>query len=138
MKNYIDATQAQGKEFYQYFHNKGKVVMLNLLKFKPKADYAGFETLMPEEEISGEEAYKLYMDKTLPELEKAGSKVLFYGDSKNFLIGPEHECWDAVLLVEHESVSKFIAFAQNKNYLDNLGHRNAALEDARLLPISEK
>jgi len=138
MKNYIEATNEQGKAFYQHFHGKGKVIMLNLLKFKLKADYTGFETLKPKDEISGKEAYKLYVEKTLPELEKAGSKVLFYGDSKNFLIGPENELWDAVLLVEHESVSKFIAFAQNKDYLKYKGHRNAALEDSRLLPLNEK
>jgi len=59
-------------------------------------------------------------------------------ESKNFLIGPEHEAWDAILLVEHESVEKFIAFSQNKDYLKNAGHRTAALEDSRLLPITEK
>ncbi|MDN5217276.1 DUF1330 domain-containing protein [Fulvivirgaceae bacterium BMA12] len=137
MEKHLSATPESGKRFYQDFHDKGKVVMLNLLKFKSKADYRNFESLKPDHEITGEEAYELYMDKTLPELTKAGSRVLFYGNSKSFLIGPEFENWDAVLLVEHESVAKFIAFAQNEDYLKNAGHRTAALEDSRLLPISE-
>lgn len=137
MSQHIGANPASGKRFYQEFHDKGKVVMLNLLKFKTTADYRNLEPIKPDKEISGEKAYQLYMEKTLPELQKAGSKIIYYGKSKNFLIGPETEKWDAVLLVEHQSVSKFIEFAQNKDYLKNEGHRTAALEDSRLLPTTE-
>lgn len=126
-----------GKRFYQDFHQGGKVVMLNLLKFRDRADYTGLEALKPEEEISGKEAYQLYMKHTLPHLEKAGSRVLYHGQSKGFLIGPEAETWDAILLVEHQSVHAFMAFAQNEDYLKYAGHRTAALEDSRLLPSNE-
>ena len=111
--------------------------MLNLLKFRVKANYSGLESIKPSEGISGEEAYQLYMDYTLPELKKAGGRVLFYGRSESFLIGPKSESWDAVLLVEHLSVPKFIEFAQSEDYQKNAGHRTAALEDSRLLPTSE-
>ncbi|WKN44119.1 DUF1330 domain-containing protein [Tunicatimonas pelagia] len=137
MRKYLDATSEAGKRFYQTFHDKGKVVMMNLLRFKLQADYTNLESLKPNQNISGEEAYQLYMDCTLPELEKAGSKIIFYGKSNNFLIDPESEKWDAVLLVEHQSVAKFIEFSQNKDYLKTAGHRSAALEDSRLLPITE-
>ncbi|MGY6650483.1 DUF1330 domain-containing protein [Wenyingzhuangia sp. IMCC45574] len=137
MKNYIDASPELGKKFYLDFHNKGKIVMLNLLKFKPTADYTNLELLKPNQEISGEEAYQLYLKKTLPELEKAGSRIIYYGKSNHFLIGPESEKWNAILVVEHESVVKFMEFAQNKEYLKNAGHRTAALEDSRLLPSTQ-
>ncbi len=39
MRKYMEASPEAGKEFYQHFHNKGKVVMLNLLKFRATADY---------------------------------------------------------------------------------------------------
>ncbi len=137
MDKYIDSNPEAGKRFYQDFFDKGKVTMLNLLKFRVKADYTGFENLSPEREISGEEAYQLYIDNTSTELIKAGSRVLYYGKSKDFLIGPDTEKWDAVLIVEHESVSKFMAFAQSKDYIENAGHRAAGLEDSRLLPTTE-
>lgn len=137
MKKYLDATPESGKEFYVKFNGKGKVVMLNLLKFKTIADYSNLESIKPHNDISGKEAYQLYMDATLPELEKAGSQILFYGNSQSFIIGPEHEKWDAVLLVEHQSAEQFIAFSQNKDYLKTAGHRSAALEDSRLLPINQ-
>ncbi len=77
-------------------------------------------------------------ENTFPILEEAGSRVLFQGESKGFLIGPEDIIWDVVLLVEHESVTKFIELSKNPEYLKTAGHRKAALEDSRLLPISEK
>ncbi|WP_298346310.1 DUF1330 domain-containing protein [uncultured Algibacter sp.] len=137
MQKYIDATPESGKKFYQDFHNKGKIVMLNLLKFREKADYKNLEQIQPDETISGEEAYKLYMKNTLPELKKAGSRIIYYGKSNDFLIGPESEKWDAILIVEHESVMKFMEFAQSEDYLKNAGHRTAGLEDSRLLPSTE-
>lgn len=138
MKQHLMVTPEAGKKFYLDFSQKGKVVMLNLLRFKLKADYSSLDSIAPENQISGREAYDLYMEATLPHLEKAGSQVLFYGDSKNFVIGPEQEEWDAVLLVEYESVLKFMEFARDKEYLKTSGHRTAALEDSRLLPISER
>ena len=110
--------------------------MLNLLKFRDLADYSMHEELKQLEEITGKEAYRFYMKGTLPELERAGGRVLYFGKSQYFLIGPDSEQWDAVLLVEHQSVQKFMEFAQNPNYLRIAGHRTAALEDSRLLPTS--
>jgi len=137
MQKYIDVTQEAGMNFYINFHEKGKIVMLNLLKFKAVADYSNAPDLAPEKEISGKEAYNLYIKYTLPFLEKANSKVLFFGESGHFVIGPTEEQWDMVLLIEHESVDRFIAFAQNESYLKTAGHRTAALEDSRLLPITQ-
>ncbi|WP_439489461.1 DUF1330 domain-containing protein [Algoriphagus sp.] len=134
MSKYIDANQEAGKRFYQNFYDKGKVVMLNLLRFRKIADYTSLERIKPIGEISGEEAYQLYLTGILPALEKAGSQIIYYGKSKNFLIGPDLEVWDAVLLMEHVSVSKFMEFAQQEEYLKFAGHRTAALEDSRLLP----
>ncbi|MEL7119985.1 MAG: DUF1330 domain-containing protein [Bacteroidota bacterium] len=136
MKKYINASPEAGKIFYQNFHQNGKIVMLNLLKFKIKADYSDLPHIKPEKELSGAEAYQIYMDLTMPFLDEAGSKLLFTGSSKHFLIGPQEENWDAVLLVEHESVQKFMSFAQNEDYLAIAGHRTAALEDSRLLPMN--
>jgi uncharacterized protein (DUF1330 family) len=131
---YIEATQEAGRAFFQRGIT-GEVIMLNMLKFKPVADYSSHPELAPEEALSGEAAYALYMKHTLPLLEKAGSSVLFYGKGGPFLIGPENQHWDAVLLVRHESVQRFMAFARDETYLKTAGHRTAALEDSRLLPM---
>jgi uncharacterized protein (DUF1330 family) len=111
--------------------------MLNLLKFREQADYKGAPHLAPSTPLTGEEAYRLYMEHTLPFLKEAGSEVIYYGKGGPFLIGPESEQWDAVLLVKHQSTEQFMAFAQNKAYLHGAGHRTAALEDSRLLPMEQ-
>ena len=136
MKTYLEASQEGGKAMFQQGVS-GAVVMLNMLRFKTEADYSGLEKLDPGKSLSGKEAYQLYIDNTIPFLEKAGSEVLFYGKSSSFLIGPLEEKWDAVLLVRHASIQEFVAFAQNEEYLAIAGHRTAALEDSRLLPIEQ-
>jgi hypothetical protein len=39
--------------------------------------------------------------------------------------------------VQQRSVADFMAFASDKEYLAGVGHRTAALEDSRLLPLVE-
>lgn len=134
--NYLETTEAQGKNFYIKFKDKGPVMMLNLLKFRDVADYTAFPEMRMNEPISGKEAYQLYVGAVLPHLEAAGSEVLYSGASGAFIIGPENEHWDQVILVKHRSAESFIHFAQNEGYLKALPHRQAALIDSRLLPFS--
>jgi len=63
--------------------------------------------------------------------------LIFLGRGGTFLIGPSGERWDAALLVRQRSVADFMAFASNPEYLAGIGHRLAALEDSRLLPLVE-
>lgn len=133
-KNYLEATQAAGMAFYQrQIH--GPVVMLNLLRYRESADYSSYPSLAPTQAISGEDAYRSYMEHTLPFLDEMGSEVIFFGKGGPWLIGPAAEYWDAVLLVRHPSANEFLSFAQNEAYLQGAGHRIAALLDSRLLPI---
>jgi hypothetical protein len=136
METFLEPTQESGRAFFLR-GIAGRVVMLNLLKFRATADYTATPELAPREAISGEAAYRLYMAHTLPHLEASGGKVLFFGRGGPFLIGPAAERWDAALLVQQESTAAFMAFASNEDYLRGLGHRTAALEDSRLLPLED-
>jgi hypothetical protein len=40
------------------------------------------------------------------------------------------------MVVRQSSVDSFLAFADNKAYLAGMGHRTAAIEDSRLLPMT--
>ena len=136
MQTYLDPSQEQGRAFFTR-NISGGVVMLNLLRFRTTADYSAAPVLMPGAPISGESAYRLYMEHTLPFLKASGGELLFYGSGGEFLIGPADERWDAAILVRQASVSSFLAFASNREYLAGLAHRVAALEDSRLLPLIE-
>ena len=136
MKAYLEPTQESGRAFLMRGIT-GSVVMLNLLRYRAIADYSATPELAPPSPITGEEAYRLYMEHTRPHLERSGGSLLFFGRGGSFLIGPEDERWDAALLVKQASPEAFMAFASDAEYLAGLGHRTAALEDSRLLPLQE-
>jgi uncharacterized protein (DUF1330 family) len=133
---YLEPTQDSGRAFWQR-GIEGPVVMLNLLRFRAVADYSADPELALAAPISGEAAFDRYVAHTLPYLKESGGELLFLGEGGRFLIGPTEERWDRVLLVRQSSVQSFIAFATHAGYLAGLGHRTAALEDSRLLPLAE-
>lgn len=136
IKNYINATQEAAQAFFSR-QIEGDIVMLNLLKFREVADYSHAPELAPDNQLSGKEAYQLYIQHVTPLLDQAGSEILFTGKANKFLIGPEYEVWDAVILVRYVSVERFVGFFRSEAYQAIAGHRGAALEDSRLLPVIE-
>jgi len=132
---YLEPTRESGLGLFARSIS-GSVVMLNLLRFRSIADYSAAPELAPKASITGEVAYRLYMAHTLPHLKASGGEVLFLGKGGPFLIGPSDERWDAAMLVRQSSVAAFMAFASNQEYLSGIGHRIAALEDSRLLPLT--
>lgn len=51
------------------------------------------------------------------------------------MIGPSDESWDLVMLIRQKSLDEFKMFASNSEYLAGFGHRQAGIEDSRLLPM---
>ena len=135
-ERFLEVTQEAGVALFRR-NITGEVVMLNLLRFRDVADYSAKPELMPSQPISGAEAYQKYIDHTLPFLKESGGDLVFLGKGGNFLIGPQEEQWDLVMLVRQKSLSNFMAFSSNQGYLAGIGHRTAALEDSRLLPLVE-
>ena len=133
----LEPTQAAGRAFWQR-GIAGPVVMLNLLRFRGVADYSADPHLAPAAPISGAAAFDRYIAHTLPYLKESGGELLFLGEGGRFLIGPAEERWDRAMLVRQSSVQSFMAFADHSGYLAGLGHRTAALEDSRLLPLVEQ
>lgn len=134
--SYLEPTQEAGRALVQRGLT-GPIVMLNLLRLKDVADYSAHPDLAPAAAISGAEAFDRYIDHTLPFLRETGGDILFLGRGGSFLIGPADEAWDLAMLIRQSSVASFLAFASHAGYLAGLGHRTAAVEDSRLLPLSE-
>ncbi len=135
-ERYLEVSQEAGAALFAR-NIEGPVIMLNLLRFRDVADYSDNPELMPSEPISGAEAFQKYIDHTLPILRKSGGDLVFLGKGGKYLIGPPKEQWDLVMLVRQNSLADFMNFSSNQEYLTGLGHRTAALEDSRLLPIIE-
>jgi uncharacterized protein (DUF1330 family) len=134
IQRYLEPTQASGAALFSR-PITGAVVMLNLLRFKSTADYSTNPKLAPRIPISGKQAFQKYIQHTQPFLEQSGGEILFLGEGGNYFIGPEHERWDLMMLIKQKSLADFLAFASNTDYLAGMGHRSAALEDSRLLPV---
>lgn len=105
------------------------VVMLNLLRFKERAD--GID-----EGVSGREAYERYAAATAPFLSRVGGRPLLAADARQMVIGPEALEWDMALMVEYPSRQKFLEMATDAGYLQAHEHRAAALADSRLIACS--
>ena len=115
---------------------EGPVMMLNLLKLRDVADYADYPELAGDGPISGRAAYARYIDHTIPFLKESGGQIDLIADGGKWLIGPADESWDLVLLIHQSSVATFLAFENNPDYMKGIGHRQTAIADSRLLPLS--
>tara|TARA_R110000824_G_scaffold38856_1_gene118224 strand:- start:706 stop:1134 length:429 start_codon:yes stop_codon:yes gene_type:complete len=134
---YLDVSQENGRDFMTRAIS-GPITMLNLLRFKPVADYSMSPELKPAGDCTGKEAFDRYIQHTLPFLDKSGGELLFYGEGGQWLIGPSGDGWDAAMLVRQASVEAFMAWNADSAYLAGIGHRTAALSDSRILPLIEK
>ena len=72
VKNAVMPNEEQIKEFSEQGEDK-PIYMVNLLKFKEKANYPDKR----ETDLTGEEAYAIYAEEVAGHLEKVGGKPLF-------------------------------------------------------------
>ena len=133
---YLEPTQDAGRLFIQR-GIEGSVIMLNMLRFREVADYTANPDLAPTTPISGAQAFNRYIQHTLPLLRESGGDLMLLASGGPYLIGPADDRWDLAMLVRQQSVESFLAFASHEPYLAGLGHRTAAIEDSRLLPLTE-
>ena len=131
---YIEATDENGQLVFER-GIQGPVTMLNLLRFRRVADYSQAPHLAPPEPVSGRDAYDRYVAETLPLLSARGGSIVWQGSGGHFLIGPVEERWDLAMLVRHESLQALMDMADDPAFQAVIGHRTAALEDSRLLPL---
>lgn len=106
------------------------VVMINLLRFRERADYPA-EMEVPAS--SGRDAYAQYAREVDPILARVGGKVIWKGEAKHAFIAPDGETWDEVLLVAYPSRDAFLGMLKSPDYQAITVHRTAALADARLI-----
>jgi len=107
----------------------GPIAMLNLLKFRDKAQYQDGRS----DGISGREAYMRYVAEMGPIVEAAGGRFLFSGDVEQLVIGEVEEPWDAVGIVEYPSRAEFHRIATSPAVQAIGVHREAGLAGQLLI-----
>jgi len=108
--------------------SEATIVMVNLLRFKHRAD-----GVLADESVSGEEAYRRYGEAVASSLARVGGSLEFVGQGKQTVIGPDGERWDLIALVRYPSRKAFIEMVGDPEFLQKHELRNAALADSRLI-----
>jgi uncharacterized protein (DUF1330 family) len=106
------------------------VVMLNLLKFKERAD-------APDEGISGMEAYGKYADAMRKIVEGEGGRIFWTGRVTEMVIGESDVDFDMVALVEYPSRQAFAKIVMDARVQAIGVHRAAGLTGQWLIAMTE-
>lgn len=105
--------------------------MLNLIRLREKANYKDGRN------VSGAEAYKIYTQLSWPIFKDKGGRVVVSWDPKLVLIGPEDERWDIIDVAQWPSLAAFAEMMTDPDYQKMLFHRQAAVEDCRLIKLNQ-
>lgn len=128
MAAYVDPTKEQFARFRD-LQRAGPIHMLNLVRLRMKAIYPDGRN------VTGEEAYREYARESGEVFRRLGGKQYWIGRFELTLIGPEEERWDRVFIAEYPSVNAFVAMIRDPMYREAVKHRQAAVEDSRLIRL---
>ena len=104
--------------------NGGPVCMVNLLKFREKAEYEdGRET-----DLSGIEAYQIYGAVTGSLIKELGGDVVFTSVFNGMVVGEVEELWDVMAIAKYPTLQSFIDMVSSPEYLKVYHHRIAGLK----------
>jgi hypothetical protein len=103
--------------------SEGPICMVNLLKFKEKAEYEdGRDT-----DLTGREAYALYEEGVKKLLQEIGGGIGFEGDVERLALGEVEELWDVVALAVWPSRGVMFEVMQSPGMQAISVHRSAGL-----------
>ena len=100
------------------------ISMLNLLKFKDKAEYEDGRAT----DLSGREAYQIYALAVAELVENTGGKVLFGAEVSRLMLGEVEELWDTVAIAQYPSRRKMLEMMMSPEYAEISVHRTAGLK----------
>ncbi|MDB9815842.1 DUF1330 domain-containing protein [Gammaproteobacteria bacterium] len=123
VKNHLRPNKAQMEGFFEG-DTETEITMLNLLKFKEKAEYEdGRET-----DLTGREAYSIYGKEVVEHLEKVGGKLVITGKVSRLMLGEVEDIWDSIALARYPSRKAMVEMMMDSDYQESEKHRSAGLE----------
>jgi uncharacterized protein (DUF1330 family) len=131
MAGHIDPTRERFAQFREDAR-EGPIHMLNLVRLRERAAYPDGR------DASGAEAYAAYGRESGPVFAQLGGRVVWQGEFELMLIGPAEERWDVCFIAEYPSTAAFVAMIRDPVYRQAVKHRQAAVEDSRLVRLKPK
>lgn len=104
--------------------NDEPIYMVNLLKFKDKAEYPDKR----ETDLSGKEAYTIYTKEVQHHLAKVGGKGIFGAEVKRLMLGEVDELWDSVAIAKYPNRKAMLDMISDPDYIKSAQHRVAGLK----------
>lgn len=102
----------------------GPIYMLNLLKYRDKAEYAdGRDT-----KLTGRQAYAVYTQGVRELLQEFGGSLTLNASVKRLTIGEVEELWDDVAIAMYPSRAAMLQMMQSEKMQDIGQHRAAGLD----------
>ena len=102
---------------------EGPICMVNLLKFKPLAEYEDGR----DSQLTGREAYQLYEEGVKKLLQQIGGYVGFIGEVERLALGDVEELWDTVALAVWPSRQAMLEVMQSNGMQKIAVHRAVGL-----------
>ncbi|MEM9013199.1 MAG: DUF1330 domain-containing protein [Pseudomonadota bacterium] len=130
MSGSIDPTRAQFDAFKGLPRDK-PVMMLNLLRLKAQASYEDGR------EATGREAYGAYSAASAPIFAGVGGEIIWRGRPETVVVGPEAEHWHLGFIARYPTAAAFLQMVTSPDYQAIVFHRQAAVEDSRLIRFGE-
>lgn len=120
-----NAVMPQAQQAMDFFGGQedGPFVMVNLLKFKPQAEYEDGS----DAHLTGAEAYFRYGEEVRKLVEGLGGRIRYQGRVTGLLLGDVEELWDVVALAEYPSLEAFRNMALSPAMQAIEHHRKAGL-----------
>ena len=131
---FIHPDEGAVETFLQDYPRDTPVIMLNLLKFRERAEYPPEHQAEP---CSGAEAYGRYAEAVIPLIQAHGGEQVWHGQQAAMLIGPQDKDWHLAALVRYPTARSFVDMVTSPEYQAIVAHRTAALEDSRLIALRE-
>ena len=122
VENKVMPNKKQMEEFLEEGHD-GPIFMVNLLKFKEKAEYPDKR----ETDLTGREAYAIYGKEVVEHLEKVGGKPIFGSDVTRLMLGEVEELWDQVAIAMYPNRKAMLKMISDPDYIESAQHRVAGL-----------
>lgn len=122
VKNAVQPGGEQAKGFFATDED-GPFIMVNLLKFKPFAEYEDGS----DAHLTGAQAYARYTVEVRKLLTSIGGRPRFSGAVTGLLLGDVEDLWDMVALAEYPSLSAMSDMMRSAGMQAISHHRRAGL-----------